>query len=93
MDENAEKVKKGLQTIKDKMPQTYAAIQEQAAGPRGKDAYSLVRRSLRGEADCFYAIEGGHVMGTPFLPCEATDEIARHMLQFGCGFLIVWPMA
>lgn len=81
----------GLKTIKDHMPETYADIQKQAAGPRGNETYALVRRSLRGDANCFYAIEAGRVVGTPF-DQAVTDPMAALMVRFGCTFLVIWPV-
>ena len=58
----------------------------------GNDAYSLVRRGLRGEANCFYAIEGGHVVGTPFAEdVGIMDDVRRWMVSFGASFVIIWP--
>lgn len=76
--------------IKASMPRVYAAIKEKAA-VIGNDAYTLVRRGARGEADCFYAFEGGRVVGTPF--CQAvTADVAMLMVEFGVGFVCVWPV-
>ena len=48
--------------IKARMPETYKAILAKAA-EIGNSAFSLVRRGLRGEPNCFYAMENGHVKG------------------------------
>jgi predicted metal-dependent phosphoesterase TrpH len=77
------------QQIKDHMPETYKAIQEKA-GKIGNLAYKLVRSSLKGEPNQFYAIERGHVAGTPFDMGNVPDEIARLALQFGISYLIMW---
>ena len=81
-----------LQIIKTCMPQTYASIRTRAAGDLGAEAYALVRRALRGEANCFYALEAGHVVGTPFSDRTVTDEVAGLMVRFGVGFLVMWPV-
>lgn len=79
-----------LSDIKDRMPDTYAAIHRKA-GEIGKQAFNLVRRAVRGEPDCFYAIERGRVAGTPF--CQAVmAEVAVQMVEFGCTYLCIWPM-
>ena len=37
---------------------------------------------------CFYAVEGGHVVGTPF--AQAVDPaLAGLIVQFGLGFLFL----
>ena len=54
-----------IEEIKRYMPETYKSIQAKTA-KIGNEAFVLVRRGLRGEVDCFYAFEGGRVVGTPF---------------------------
>ena len=78
-----------VQLIKAQMPDTYEAIKDKASDI-GNDAYSLVRRGLRGEANCFYAMERGHVVGTPFNLPNVQDDVARLVLQFGCTFMVMW---
>lgn len=75
--------------IKARMPETYKAILAKAA-EIGKSAFSLVRRGLRGEANCFYAMENGYVKGAPFNQGDIMPEIAKYMVQFGCTFIVVW---
>lgn len=76
--------------IKQYMPETYKSIKERAYVV-GNTAYELVRRALRGEPNCFYAIEAGRVMGTPFAVSAVTDYVARQMVQFGCAYVCIWP--
>lgn len=84
-------VEQAIRDIKAHMPETYKAILERAKeSDLGRQAYSLVRRALRGEANCFYAMERGRVVGTPFSMPDVTAEMARYMVQFGCSFLIMW---
>lgn len=83
----------GLALIKGRMPKTYADIQAQAAA-RGNEAFALVRRSLKGEPNCFYAIEAGHVVGAPFDHLGAdVDGLMALGTQFGIGFFTLWPLA
>lgn len=80
-----------LQLIREHMPQTYAEIQRQAQA-RGNAVFGLVRRGCSGQADCFYAIEAGHVVGTPF--AQAVDPaLAALIVQFGIGFLVLLQQA
>ena len=81
-----------LQIIKNRMPETYKFIQAKAAGELGKDAYALVRRSLRGEPNLFYAVEGGHVVGTIFFDSEITNDMAKQIVQFGCKHMVLWAL-
>lgn len=78
-----------INQIKANMPETYQAIQKKAAA-EGNDVYALVRRGLRGEVNCFYAIERGHVMGTPFHMPDVQASLAMRIVSFGCTFLIMW---
>lgn len=75
-----------IQIIKTKMPETYKAIQIKA-GQVGNEAYALVKRGLRGEANCFWAMEAGHVVGTPFNMPDLNREMAAAMVQFGCLYV------
>ena len=55
-------------------------------------AFSLVRRALRGEANCFYAFERGRVAGTPFsLPGGTMADVAVQMVTFGVTHCVIWP--
>lgn len=53
----------------------------------GKDYVNdCIRRALKGEAGLFYAMERGHVLGTPF---PATHPIAKdqdYAITMGCSF-------
>lgn len=87
-----------LQIIKTKMPETYKAIQVREKGVTtdidgkpavlipayGSEVYALVRRGLRGEPNCFWAMEAGWVMGTPFNQGEVGRDTAWAMVSYGC---------
>ena len=75
--------------IKAHMPEVYKCIQNKAQAI-GRDAYALVRRGLRGEANCFYAFEHGRVAGTPFTVSDIMAELAQYMVEFGCKHVCVW---
>lgn len=75
--------------IKSRMPNTYKAILAKAE-EIGDLAYALVSRGLRGEANCFYAMENGYVKGAPFNQGDIMPEVAKYMVQFGCIFIVVW---
>lgn len=86
-----DRVGQGLATIKAHMPQTCAEIQRQAQA-RGNAVFALVRRGCGGQPDCFYAVEAGHVVGTPF--AQAVDPaLASLIVQFGIGFLVLLQQA
>lgn len=87
--EAAKRVAAQLAEIRDRMPEVYAAVQGKASqiGPK---AFGLVRRGLKGEAGCFYAMERGRVVGTPFRQ-EVMADVASLMVQFGVSFICIWP--
>lgn len=79
-----------LDHIKRSMPKTYQAIQDRATD-LGNEAYVLVRRGIKGLPCCFYAVERGHVVGTPFTGHAIEPVLASQMVQFGCEFLVIFP--
>lgn len=79
------KVAELLQLIKTRMPQTYEQITRKAQH-QGKGVYVLVRRGLRGEPNCFWAMEAGQVVGTPFAATHPVSALmAQALVQFGCA--------
>ncbi|MBP7572601.1 MAG: hypothetical protein KA777_01355 [Rhodoferax sp.] len=78
-----------IEEIKGAMPETYASIQAKAK-EIGNEAYVLVRKGLRGEANCFYAFEKGRVVGTPFSLVEVQRDIAQYMVTLGCAHVCIW---
>lgn len=87
--QKAQAVQEGLQTIKARMPNVYAAIKARAA-EAGQGVYGLVRRGLRGEPQCFWALEAGHVVGAPFDGHELQPQVAALMVQFGCSHVVMF---
>lgn len=77
-----------LALIKSGMPQTYDYIQR-AAAKHGKQVYAIVRRALGGEANCFYAFEAGHVVGTMFTDPEDARYLAMGVIQFGSSSVVL----
>lgn len=74
-----------LQLIKTRMPETYDQITRKAQ-EQGKGVYALVRRGLRGEPNCFWAMEAGHVVGTPFAASHPIQAVmAQAIVSFGCA--------
>jgi len=77
--------------IKGSMPETYKAIQAKSA-QIGREAYRLVRQGIAGQPCRFYAFERGRVVGTPFSGHPIEADVAAAMVQFGCGFCVMWAM-
>lgn len=84
----AARKEEGIRTIKAFMPQTYAEIQR-LASLRGNEVYRLVRDGCGGKPNSFYAIEDGHVVGTPFAKEHVDPAIAALIVQYGMGFFMM----
>lgn len=81
-----------IEEIKQHMPETYKSIQLKAQA-KGNVAFELVRRGLRGEANTFYAFEGGRVVGTPFTDAAINKDVSLYMVEFGCVHVALWAEA
>ena len=89
MQTSGQVIEQRIAELKDHMPETYKSIQAKAA-LIGREAFALVRRGLAGQPCCFWAMERGRVMGTPFAGHPIEADVALAMVQFGCGFAVVW---
>ena len=78
-----------IDTIKRHMPETYKSIQLKAS-ELGKGAYGLVRNGIKGQPNCFYAFERGHVVGTPFTVPDMARDVAWLMVTLGVDHAVVW---
>lgn len=76
-----------MHLIQTRMPETYAQIKRRAAQD-GNGVYGLVRRGIRGQAGCFWAMEAGQVVGTPF-GAQVSAQVAAAMVQFGCAHVCI----
>ncbi len=77
-----------IEMIKQRMPETYAYILSKVK-TMGNTAYKQVYRGLRGEPDCFYAFEGGRVVGTPFALSDIQAEVGKHLVMWGSAFVCI----
>lgn len=92
VNQSKDAVSSKIEEIKAHMPFVYASIQRKAQEIGGV-AYGLVRRGLSGERGCFYALEGGHIVGTPFFYDHPDQRIAAQALvEFGCAHVCIWPL-
>lgn len=79
-----------IATIKAKMPRTYASIQAKAT-EIGRQAFAMVRRSIAGEPNLFWAMEAGYVVGTPFAAEQRISaDVAQLMVQVACDRVTLW---
>jgi hypothetical protein len=84
-------VKRVTDDIRAHMPETYKAIQDKSK-KIGNAAFLLVRRGIRGEPNCFWAMENGCVVGAPFTLQEVTRDIAQYMVTFACTYVCIWAV-
>ena len=87
---SAAEVEVVIATIKGHMPKTYQAIKDKS-DTLGKAAFALVRAGIKGEPNCFYAFEAGHVVGTPFALPDVQPLVAMGMVTLGIGHWVIWP--
>lgn len=85
-----ERVARQIELVKAHMPKTYQHIKDRAEDI-GQVAWTLVRRGMAGEANCFYAIENRCVVGAPFDRSDTTDMFAGQIVRFGCEFMAIGP--
>lgn len=79
-----------IATIKTQMPETYNSIRDKAK-TLGPATYALVRAGIKGQPNCFYAFENGHIVGTPFSLTDIARDVAQFMCTLGVQHCIVWP--
>ncbi len=87
---SAAEVEAVIATIKTQMPETYKSIKAKAE-TLGQATYALVRAGIKGQPNCFYAFERGHIVGTPFTLTEIARDVAQLMCTLGVHHCIVWP--
>ena len=88
-EKSAEEVEAVIGIIKAHMPETYKSIQSKA-GEIGKAAYAFVRSGIKGQPNCFYAFERGHVVGTPFTLTEVARDVAQLMVTLAVSHAVLW---
>lgn len=64
------------------MPKTADMVDRRRAEWGVEYVNHCIKRGLAGEANCFYASEAGHTLGTPFTG-PVNEEVAWHMSTFG----------
>lgn len=80
-----------LATLKAHMPTVLGMVRDRAK-VQGNRVYALVRRGMRGESGCFFAFEGGHVVGTPFRESpDIMGDVASAMVSWGVRACVIWP--
>jgi hypothetical protein len=73
-------------SLRDKMPKTADWVDRQRTA-LGKDwVNDCIRRAQAGEAGRFYAMEAGHVLGTPFPADHPIADLQRYAVIMGTAF-------
>jgi len=84
-----EEVQQHIAEIKAHMPETYKAIQAEAAKV-GRQAFAMVRAGLRGEPNRFWAMERGWVKGCPFGVVDIAADAAWAMVAWGSTYVCIF---
>lgn len=71
------------------MPNTAAKVDEYRQTYGADWVNDQIRRALRGEPDRFYAMENGHVLGTPFQADPALADWIKTAVALGSRFAVV----
>jgi hypothetical protein len=74
--------------LRQSMPKTAKWVSDRRAEFGAEHVNACLRRSLQGEPGLFYAMEAGHVLGTPF-PAEAPESRWQNFsICTGAGFAV-----
>lgn len=84
-------VEEKVELIKKSMPKTYKTIQQWAEemGDRQGTVFARIRRGLAGKPNCFWAMEAGHVVGTPFQNHPVAQDVTYGVFVWGSHHVCV----
>ena len=68
------------------MPETAKWVEGRRAEWGKAHVNDCIKRAMAGEPGLFYAIERGHVLGTPFPATHAIAADQQVAVQLGCSF-------
>lgn len=82
-------------SLRDSMPKTAEWVDRMRVQLGAAHVNEQIRLSLKGEPGHFYAIEGGHVLGTPFPVDHPIHQEQRLAVMVGAPFagFIAEPLA
>lgn len=72
--------------LKDEMPMTAEWVSERRKEWGNGHVTEMVKRGMAGDPGCFYAIERGHVAGTPFPATHPINQDQQLAVMLGCVF-------
>ena len=68
------------------MPRTAEWVDAQRAKYGDKHVNACIRQAITGTPGLFYAMEGGHVLGTPFPASHPIASEQNWAVMLGCAF-------
>lgn len=68
------------------MPETAAFVDSKRSEYGAEFVNACIKQALAGQPGRFYAMENGHVLGTPYPPSHPIDQDQRFALFTGCNF-------
>ena len=72
--------------LRQQMPETAKWVEQQRQTMGAAHVNDCIKRALKGEPGLFYALECGHVLGTPFPPTTPEYYWQRLAIATGSGF-------
>lgn len=72
--------------LRQQMPQTAQWVDERREAWGAEWVNGCIRRAQQGEPGLFYAIEAGHVLGTPFPATHPVADLQLQAVMLGSAF-------
>ena len=73
-------------SLRDSMPETAAFVDAKRKQFGAEFVNGCIKQALAGVPGRFYALESGHVLGTPFPATDPIDTYQRMAVLTGCKF-------
>jgi len=72
--------------LRQTMPETAKWVDAKRQEHGADFVNGCIRRAMKGEPGLFYAMERGHILGTPFPPSDVRDRYSNIAVVTGCTF-------
>lgn len=72
--------------LRQTMPETAKWVEGKRKEHGADFVNSCIRRAMKGEPGLFYAMERGHILGTPFAGSDVRDRYINIAVVTGCTF-------
>lgn len=72
--------------LRQHMPETAKWVDQKRQELGAEFVNGCIRRALKGEPGFFYAMERGHVLGTPFPATHPVAKDQEYAVTMGCSF-------